>query len=68
MRMKTFWKEHSDVRIGAYLLRWYKRPSLCIQKGNEIKKYGIFSSKEAANEFLDELADFFEVQKEVENE
>ena len=46
---------NGDVKIGAYQFSDRKRPSLCIEKGNEILVYGSFHNKEQANEFMIEL-------------
>ena len=46
---------NGKVSIGAYMFPDRKRPSLCIEKGNEISVYGTFHNKEEANEFMNEL-------------
>ena len=43
------------ISIGAYKFPDRKRPSLCIQKGNQIFVYGSFHNDEQATEFMNEL-------------
>ena len=41
-----------------------KRPCLCVTKGNETTIYGTFTNVSAADEFMNELAEFLGVEKE----
>lgn len=47
-----------DMDIGAYGFPDRKKICLCIRKGSSIVVYGTFNSKELADEFMDELAEF----------
>ena len=47
-----------DTKIGAYMFPDRKKPCICVQKGNQIAIYGTFNNIAAANNFMDELADF----------
>lgn len=46
---------NGKISIGAYQFPDRKRPSLCIEKGNQILVYGSFHNKEQATEFMNEL-------------
>ena len=46
---------NGKVSIGAYEFSDRKKPSLCIEKNNEIVVYGTFHNKEQAREFMNEL-------------
>lgn len=46
---------NGKISIGAYQFPDRKRPSLCIEKGNQIVVYGSFHNKEQATEFMNEL-------------
>ena len=46
---------NGKISIGAYQFPDRKRPSLCIEEGNEIKVYGTFHNAEQAMEFMNEL-------------
>lgn len=46
---------NGKISIGAYQFPDRKRPSLCIEKGNEILVYGSFHNQERASEFMNEL-------------
>lgn len=46
---------NGKISIGAYQFPDRKRPSLCIEKGNEILVYGSFHNQEQASEFMNEL-------------
>ena len=47
-----------DTKIGAYMFRDRKKPCICVHKGNQIAIYGTFNNIEAADNFMDELAEF----------
>ena len=51
----------NDTKIGVYQFADKKKPRLCVVKGNEIVSYAIFNSMESAEEFMDEVAEFFGV-------
>ncbi len=44
-----------SVKIGAYIFPDRKKPMLCKEEGNVIVSYGSFRSKEAAENFMNEL-------------
>jgi hypothetical protein len=46
---------NGKISIGAYKFPDRKRPSLCIEKGNEILVYGSFHNEQQASEFMNEL-------------
>lgn len=46
---------NGKISIGAYKFPDRKRPSLCIEKGNQILVYGSFHNEEQASEFMGEL-------------
>lgn len=46
---------NGKISIGAYQFPDRKRPSLCIEKGNQIYVYGTFHNQKQANDFMDEL-------------
>ena len=46
----------NGLKIGAYLFPDRKKPCLGVQQGNEITVYGTFTSIEAADRFMVELA------------
>ena len=48
----------TDTKIGAYEFVDKKKPRLCVVKGNEIISYAVFNSKETAEDFMRELAQF----------
>lgn len=56
-----------DVKIGAYKFADRKKPCLCVEKGNEVTVYGTFNSESAADEFMNELAEFLGAEKEEED-
>ena len=47
-----------DTKIGAYMFPDRKKPCICVEKGNQIVIYGTFNNIAAANNFMNELADF----------
>ncbi len=49
-----------DTCIEAVTIHRYKKPCLCITEGNVMTKYASFHSKEAAEEFMQLLAEFIE--------
>lgn len=53
-----------DFQIGAYMFPDRKRPCLCVQHGNEIKICGTFQNVEAADLFMNELANMVGAVKE----
>ena len=46
---------NGKVSIGAYMFPDRKRPSLCIEEGNQIMVYGSFHNEEQASEFMNKL-------------
>lgn len=52
-----------DFQIGAYMFPDRKRPCLCVQ--NEIRICGTFQNVEAADLFMNELANMVGAAKEV---
>lgn len=65
---KCITKFNTDIRIGVYQFADKKKPRLCIVKGNEIVSYAIFNNMESAEEFMDEVAEFFGVTRKGESE
>ena len=47
-----------SVCIGVYTFPDKKKPRLCIRKGSSIVQYGIFNNADAADAFMNELAQF----------
>ena len=47
-----------DTKIGVYMFRDRKKPCICVQKGNQIAIYGTFNNIKAADNFMNELAEF----------
>ena len=58
----------NDVSIGVYKFPDRKKPCLCIRKGNEITVYGTFTNDELAEDFMDEVAEFFGITRKVKGE
>lgn len=54
--------------IGIYKFKGRKRPCLCVKKGGLIKVYGTLDSDEFAEEFMNEVAEFFGVTQKAEGE
>ncbi len=48
---------NGEISIGAYQFPDRKRPSLCIEKGNQITVYGSFHNIKEANEFMNKLGE-----------
>jgi hypothetical protein len=55
----------NDARVGAFQFPDRKRPALCVEKGNVVTVYGYFKDKEAANQFMHELAQAVGASEEV---
>lgn len=55
------WFVKGDTRIGYHLLPERKKPVFGITKGNVFTGYGQFRDEESAEEFMNELAMFFNV-------
>ena len=49
-----------DTSIEAVAVSVYKKPCLCIAKGNTLTKYASFNGKAAAEEFMQLLKEFIE--------
>ena len=60
--------DKNGTAIGVYRIEGRKRPCLCIRKGDKIGIYGTFNNDEVAEEFMDEVAEFFGVTRRVEGE
>lgn len=59
LRRKMYTKiKKGDTSIEAVTISVYKKPCLCITKGNVLTKYASFNSEEAAWEFMQLLAEF----------
>ena len=59
--------DRKDMAFGAYRFPGRKRPCICIRREGDITVCGSFSSDEAAEEFMDAVAEFFGITvKEVE--
>ena len=56
----------SDTAIGVYRFEDRKKPCLCVRKNGSITVYGTFNNDNAADEFMQEVAEFFGItRKEV---
>lgn len=55
------WFVKGNTSIGYHLLPERKKPVFGITKGNVFTGYGQFRDKESAEEFMEELAKFFNV-------
>lgn len=51
--------KNTDTAIGIYKFADRKRPCLCVRKKGSITVYGTFNNDEAAEHFMDEIAEFF---------
>lgn len=54
--------------IGVYKIKGRKKPCLCVRKGDLIQIYGTFNNDEVAEEFMNEVAEFFGVTRKAEGE
>ena len=61
--MNTLIKDSNDTAIGVYQFADRKKPCLCVRKNGSIKVYAIFNNDEVAEEFMNEVAEFFGVTK-----
>ena len=59
---------NGKISIGAYQFPDRKRPSLCVEKGNQILVYGSFHNQKQATEFMNELANLVGAEREDNNE
>lgn len=48
---------NGKIKVGAYKFPDRKHPSLCVEEGNKISVCGSFHSIEAANWFMDKVAE-----------
>ena len=55
--------EKTGEVIGAYRFPDRKKPCLCVQEGGSITVFGTFNSDGAAEDFMNELAEFFGVKR-----
>lgn len=55
----------NDTSIGVYKFPDRKKPCLCVRKGNEITVYGTFTNDETAEDFMNEVAEFFGITRKV---
>ena len=58
----------NDRSIGVYTFPDRKKPCLCVRKGNEITVYGTFTNEEVAEDFMNEVAEFFGITRKVTGE
>ena len=57
-----------DTAIGVYKFEDRKKPCLCVRKKGSIQVYGTFTNEESAEEFMNEVAEFFGITKKVKGE
>ena len=66
--MNTLIKDGTDTAIGVYKFADRKKPCLCVRKKGSITVYGTFTNDEVAEEFMNEVAEFFGVTQKVKGE
>lgn len=66
--MQHLIKDSTDTAIGVYKFVDRKKPCLCVRKNGSITVYGTFTNDEAAEEFMNEVAEFFGVTQKVKGE
>lgn len=52
-----------DIEFGVELMPYRKKPCLAIRRRNVVVKYASFNNEYAAREFIDFLAEFFNLEK-----
>lgn len=54
-----------ETKIGVYKFSDHKKMALCIEKDNMIEVYGYFNTADLANEFMERLVEFMNVDMEI---
>lgn len=63
----AMWIKQGDTLIGWQMIPERKKPVLGIMTGNQYVVYGQFHDAQSAEEFMQKLADFFGVERVVED-
>lgn len=61
------WIKSGDTMIGYQMIPERKKPVLGIMDGNQYVIYGQFHDEQSAEEFMTKLADFFGVERRLED-
>ena len=60
--------QKGNMKIGAFLAPGKKKPMIGVMIDNQVICYGHFNSRQAADDFMDELAEFVGAKRESEDE